>query len=248
MRANIYIINLDRSEKRWQRVSTMAQQMGLPLTRIPAVDGACVPVEDRIDTDTASFLRLHGHVMMPGEYGCYRSHLNVMQAFLQTPKEVEIAIVMEDDAELRPDIIDRALAIHDALPQAGIVKLLNNRARGFRQKLKTTLGDRVGRCLHGPQGSAACYYVTRTGAASLLSAIATMKLPYDIALERGWETGVETFTVQHNVTTLGPYRRDTAIGNSSQYRKTKIPRLKRVTTHLFRARDYLCRIAYALRM
>ena len=249
MSVQIYVINLDRCVSRWERISAQAGEMGLDVVRVVAVDGAAVAPEDWIDTDPRRFLQMHGRHMLPGEYGCYRSHLLALQQFGGgSGGDQEIAIIVEDDIDLKADLITRAMAIHHAVPQAGLVKLFNHRTRGFRPRAVSTLDNAVGRCLHGPQGSAACYFVTRAAARTLLTTLGVMKLPYDIALERGWDSGVQTYTVRDNLTGLGPLYRQTAIAHVAQYRKTKTTRLKRVSTHLFRARDYLCRLAYAYRM
>lgn len=247
MSVRIYVINLDRSIPRWERISAQARDMGLDVVRVVAVDGATVSPEDWIDTDPRQFSRMHGRYMLPGEYGCYRSHLQALQQ-IADGDDNEISLIVEDDIDLQPDLVSRAIAIHQALPKAGLVKLFNHRTRGFRPKAVSTLGDAVGRCLHGPQGSAACYFVTRVAARKLLTTLGVMKLPYDIAMERGWDSGVETYTVRDKLTGLGPLYRQTAIAHVAQYRKTKATRLRRVSTHLFRARDYLCRLAYAYRM
>jgi glycosyl transferase family 25 len=249
MNIQIYVINLDRSPSRWERISAQAAEMGLNVIRVVAVDGAAVAPEDWIDADPRQFLQMHGRYMLPGEYGCYRSHLLALQQFGSSRGgDAEIAIIVEDDIDLTADLVERARAIHQALPQAGLVKLFNHRTRGFRPKVVSARDDVVGRCLHGPQGSAACYFVTRAAARTLLKTLGVMKLPYDIAVERGWDSGVETYTVRDNLTALGPLYRQTAIAHVAQYRKTKTTRFKRIATHLFRARDYLCRLAYACKM
>lgn len=248
MSIQIYVINLERSASRWERISAQAGEMGLDVIRVLALDGATVKPEDWIDADQRQFRQMHGRTMLPGEYGCYRSHLMALQQFADRDDAAPIALVVEDDIDLQADLVERALALHNALPQAGVVKLFNHRTRGFRPKVVSALGNAVGRCLHGPQGSAACYFVTQPAARKLVASLAVMKLPYDIAIERGWDSGVPTYTVRDNLTSLGPLYRQTAIAHVAQYRKTKTTRLRRLSTHLFRARDYVCRLAYAYRM
>jgi glycosyl transferase, family 25 len=72
-----------------------------------------------------------------------------------------------------------------------------------------------------------------------------MLLPYDVALERGWSTGVETFSIEENLVAFSPYRRDTAIGKRSNYRAVKRHFLLRTTAHWFRAHDQILRWFYA---
>lgn len=241
----VYCINLDRSADRWKRMSDAAARLDIDLRRIAAVDGAAIDPGQRI-ADQFLFNRQNGRPMLPGEYGCYRSHLLALETV--ATGDAEAAVIIEDDVELNDQLPARAAAIHAALPGAGVVKLLNHRARGFIRKATVAPhGAGIGRCLHGPQGSAACYLVTRTGARGLLATIEVMTLPYDIALERGWQTGVPTYTVHRNLIELGPMKMQTEIASVADYADVKQYGLAKLPTHLFRLADYVSRVAYALR-
>ncbi|MGV8938494.1 MAG: glycosyltransferase family 25 protein [Allorhizobium sp.] len=242
----IYAINLDRSIDRWTRLNNRARDLGLSIIRVPAVDGSTISAAERRWSDDALFQRLNGRPLLPGEYGCYRSHFKALQLFLDSGAKA--AVIVEDDIELIVDIEAQATAIIEAMPSAELVKLVSHRSRGFIRKGSSRLGHDIGRCLHGPQGSAAGYLVTRDGAEKLMVAISTMTLPYDVAIERGWATGIQTYTVKHDVLELGPLRDDTEIASQCQYRDAKISGRRRLRTHIFRATDYLRRIAYALKV
>jgi glycosyl transferase, family 25 len=157
------------------------------------------------------------------------------------------AIIVEDDVDLNPRLIPRAIAAITAAPHIGLVKLVNHRAVGFRPLLETSEKDIVGRCLHGPQGSAACYIVTRAAAEKLLVTMRPMLLPYDVALERGWSTGVETYSMENNLAEFSPFRSDTAIGRRVHYRAVKKHFLLRASAHWFRTHDQVRRWYYAMK-
>jgi glycosyl transferase, family 25 len=55
MSISIYAINLDRSADRWRALAESAERLHLPLVRVPGVDGAKTPAEDRIDCDASAF-------------------------------------------------------------------------------------------------------------------------------------------------------------------------------------------------
>lgn len=239
-----FVINLDRSTDRWQRLSAQAKVAGVAVTRIPGVDGRAVAREDWVDVDEGAFLRRNGRTILPGEYGCYRSHLKALESFLNTSHA--IAVIMEDDVDMPADLMARTDAIFCAVPQGDIVKLVNHRSRGFRRRGRSEMGDEIGRCIHGPQGSAACYAVTRAGAARLLQGIAVMREPYDIALERGWQHGASTMTVRHDLAGLTREISPTEIGTREDYRRTKIRGIRKTATHVHRMLEYLRRIRYAL--
>ncbi len=240
----LYVINLDRSADRWEAIRVQAEKFGLNVERVSGVDGNKVCADSWVDADESKFIVRNGRNMLPGEYGCYKAHLSVLETFVSSG--YTNAIVIEDDIELTEDFLPRVAAIRSGLPSAEIVKLLNHRTKGFREVAVTTFGDRIGRCLHGPQGSAACYLVTREGARKMLSEMQMIRYPYDITLERGWKTGVEVYTVKSNIVELSTHSIDSQIANREQYRAVKIRGLRKMSTHLIRAIEYLRRIRYAL--
>lgn len=242
MNIGIYAINLDRSQARWNRLLSDAAELTCTIVRVPAVDGSQVPIEDWVDYDEQSFERNNGRTILPGEYGCYRSHLKAISTFLESGDAV--GIIIEDDIRPSPDLADRAQASFDALPKAEVVKLCNHRVVWFRKYATTALGDEIGRAAHGPQGSAACYAVTRAGAEKLVHGLRRMEYPWDVALERGWASRTEIFTTLTNVARL---ERDTStIAGRAAYRKTKFPWWRRLATYSHRIKETARRIHYAL--
>jgi glycosyl transferase family 25 len=241
----IYVINLDRCVERWDRMRAQAVSYGLNLVRVSAVDGHIVGTHERIGFDPRSFYYHNGRSILAGEYGCYRSHLLALETFVASGDAM--AIIMEDDVDLNPTLIPRAMAAVEAVaaPEGCVIKLANHRNVGFRALTTTAHADVVGRCLHGPQGSAACYIVTRQAAQKLLKTLHAVLLPYDVALERGWSTGVQTFSVENNLVEFSPHRRETTIGKRSHYRAVKRHFLLRLTTHWFRSHDQVRRWFYA---
>jgi glycosyl transferase, family 25 len=241
----IYVINLDRCPERWNRLRGQAVQFGLNVIRIGAVDGSMVSEHDRVDFNQMQFVYHNGRKALPGEYGCYRSHLIALAQFVASGEDA--AIIMEDDVDLNARLIPRALAALGTVAGAGVVKLVNHRMVGFRRAATSAEDDVVGRCLHGPQGSAACYIVTRAAAERLLTTLRPMLLPFDVALERGWATGVETFSTEENIADFSPYRSETTIGKRSHYRAVKKHFILRASAHWFRTHDQVRRWFYTLK-
>jgi glycosyl transferase, family 25 len=245
MRITLYYINLDRAHHRREALEAQAAQFDITLRRIAAVDGGAIASSQRRNVNERLFTRFNGRSIVPGEYGCYQSHLKALAQIVEDG--TDFGVVLEDDIILDGNVMARIAAICAQKPDLGLVKLLNHRARGFQKRFETPLGDAVGRCLHGPQGSAAAYLVSRDAAARLLTVMLPMVYPWDIALERGWATGIDTLTVRDNVIGLGPLREETEIATIEQYRKVKLSSLRRLPTHLCRAWDYVLRIIYVWR-
>lgn len=241
----VFVINLDRSPDRLRTIRENADAFGIELTRIPAVDGARLPPDQPLPVDSKGFERIHGKRILPGEIGCYLSHLNVLETI--AAGDDPYAVIVEDDIRFDAGFLPfldklRRLEGWDA------VKLVNHRTRGFVAHARIDESVRIGRCAHGPCGSSAAYVVTKAGAARLLEALSPMRLPYDVALERGWAgKGYSLYSTDKAMVALGPVEASTIAGTSSVYKKVTFPPYKRIRTLVFRFGDYLRRIAYAFR-
>lgn len=243
MNVTILAINLDRSADRWEALSQAAARLGLSLTRVSAVDGKLTQEAKREAVDDAAFRRHTGRLMLAGEYGCYRSHIKALNAFLATGDD--IALIIEDDVELSSALKDRVQAAFEAVPDADVIKFFNHRVVGFRKTSTSSRGDDIGRAIHGPLGSSACYAVSRRGAALLIKHLTVMRYPWDAALERGWDHGGLVYTTRSNVANIA--RGGTTIATRDIYRSVKFPKWKRLGTYLLRLRDDFVRLAYAFR-
>lgn len=103
----IYVINMDRSTDRLQRISTQLAREGLEFTRIPGVDmaGRDPGAEGLYNPRKAH--RVFGRDLTAGEVGCYLGHLAALRAVVTG--KADRALVLEDDAEI-PAGFAKALA------------------------------------------------------------------------------------------------------------------------------------------
>ncbi|MGG6895232.1 MULTISPECIES: glycosyltransferase family 25 protein [Rhizobium] len=240
----IYLINIDRAADRLAEIQRQSSEFGFRFERINGVDGALIPRAQWIDVDHARFQRRHGRTILPGEYGCYRSHMMALRQFLASSDE--IAVIIEDDVALGGDFLDRAMAAKEAAPAADLIKFVNHRWHGFREMASSQKGDVIGRCLFGPQGSTACYLVTRNGAERIVKSLTVMSLPWDVAIERGWDTRISIFTTRTNIVGFSQLKGITMVGWRRDYRAAKSSALRRIPAHLFRVSDFFRRMAYVL--
>ncbi|GES44313.1 glycosyl transferase family 25 [Rhizobium dioscoreae] len=240
----VYLINIDRAAERLAEIQRQSDEFGFRFERIDGIDGALVPRDQWIDVDHVRFQRRHGRTILPGEYGCYRSHLTALRQFLANGGE--IAIIIEDDVALDAEFLARAAAAREAAPAADLIKLVNHRWNGFRAMARSLKGDIVGRCLFGPQGSTACYLVTRHGAEKIVKSLSVMSLPWDVAVERGWDMHISIVSTRANIAGFSRLQRTTMIGWRRDYRAAKSSALRRFPAHIFRTLDFFRRIAYVL--
>lgn len=237
----VYVINLDRSHERLRAVKNSAARFGITLRRVPAVDGRALPKSFSGDVDEAAFRRLHGKIVMPAEIGCYFSHLKALEEIARG--DAPHAAIVEDDIEFTADFSP----FLDALVQLSgwdVVKLIHNRAALFRRFRRVDARYSIGRCGHGPLGNAGAYVVTREGANKLLAALRPMRLPYDVAMERGWSGSYAVFTIDRRLVGASQDAPSTIAGRAA-YARAKLPHWKRIGTFIFRTSEYLRRLRFA---
>lgn len=237
----IFAINLDTEVDRWEELAGSAGAAGLSLHRVSAVDGRALPIENWSGVDFAAARVQNGREILPTEYACYQSHLTALRAFLDEDKPY--GLIIEDDVAFDENTSHRIEAIIAAVPQFDAIKLTTHRNGLFMRAVTTSCGDEIGRALHGPQGSAAAYLVTRRGAQKLISKLATMALPWDIALERFWDSGLEVYSVHQNVLSFTSRSAVSSIaGPSGSYKGARFSWWKRLGTASFRAQDQFRRL------
>jgi glycosyl transferase, family 25 len=169
-----WVINLDRAPERLARITQQLQRLQLPFTRLPAVDARAFTPAQAASLDEAAYRRKHGMAPVPGELGCYLSHIEVMRAFLAT--DARAALVLEDDVQL-----------HDALP-AVLQGLMRHADRWDMVKLSAVhsgtpvpvaevaqghhLAVMLSRCT-----AASAYVVNREAARAYVAQLLPMELP-----------------------------------------------------------------------
>lgn len=94
----VFVINMASQPAAYKTVaaSIEAYGQGFQLHRIDAVNGHTAT--QRIGIDDARFDAINGREMLPGEYGCYRSHLKALESFLSDGSPY--GLILEDDVVL----------------------------------------------------------------------------------------------------------------------------------------------------
>lgn len=238
----VYVINLARSYQRWEDLKISAEQFGIGLRRIEAVEGKLLKDDELGNLDAAGFRRRHGKMVLPAEIGCYFSHIKALEVIVASTDPY--AVIVEDDVRFTEDFLP---FINGAIKLRGwdVIKLVNHRMAAFRSFGAVIGRFTIGRSLHGPLGSSAAYLLTKDGARKLLAAVKPMSLPYDVAMERGWAGHYELFTTDQPLVEFSDVAVSTIADGRGTYAKTRLPPYKRISTLFFRATDYIKRIAYA---
>ena len=199
---NYFVINLDRSPERWKQTAEQLNLLGISAKRISGVDGKTVPIENWTPLfDQAKFRFCHGVDALPGEYGCYASHLAALKALLESGDES--CVIFEDDVQPLKDmvqVVEYLDRTHVKSPK--LVRLVTHRIEFFEAMENLQNGLTLGQCWFGPSGSAAAYWVNREAAKILVAKLQPGYLPFDIAIERAWETGVANYVIRPNVCSI----------------------------------------------
>lgn len=230
----VFLINLARSSDRLKIVEASASESGISLTRVEAVDGCSVPKNEWIDVDIPEFERRNGRELLPGEYGCYRSHIRALEAFCETGQPY--GVVLEDDVRLDDRFLGRIAAMIEADSGFDVIKLVNHRSVGFVHLVTTQQGDELGRTCFGPQGSAAAYLVSREGAQKLLRNLRIMVLPWDVAMEQYWRSDADLLSARSNILSFSELRSKSSI--VVDHEGTKFSPIHRVPAFLSRMREH----------
>ncbi|MBE6425898.1 MAG: glycosyltransferase family 25 protein [Thermoguttaceae bacterium] len=176
------VINLDRSPERWEKIQTNFSQIPLTVRRIPGIEVRSLEEPMPIRFFPLSFALHAGRGAVPGEIGCYASHMKAMEEFLAT--DHDFCLICEDDVVPSADLMN---VLCECLNVSGwdLLRAAKCREKGFHVWRKLPCGTAIGTNVTG-FAYAAAYVVSRKGAESLLKNLMPMRLPYDLALHRGW--------------------------------------------------------------
>lgn len=181
-RLDCYVVNLDRSLDRWQRIEKEFRNLQLNLIRVPAVDGKTLKFPDK--RFSPFFYRLKdGKEASLGAVGCFFSHLKALQCFLDSGRE--FALICEDDVSPCPGLTD---ALTEALRHRktwDLIRVDDARRRPVLPYAVLTPVYRLATHLSGMSNTGG-YLINRKAAKKLLRVLLPMTIPYDNALYRGW--------------------------------------------------------------
>lgn len=182
------VINLDRSPHRLARIAKQLEDISWSWERLSAADGKNLHMDDASLIDMASFKRKHGKMPLPGELGCYLSHVWAMRRFLQSDREY--LLILEDDLRVGSDMPEVIRALMDNSKAWDVVML-----SGIHPGKPLT----VGRLLDAYElavplvryAGSSCYLLNRHAAEAYARDLLPMSLPYDHEYDRGWARGLK---------------------------------------------------------
>jgi glycosyl transferase family 25 len=240
-----WVINLDRASDRLQRIAARLQHLGLAWTRLRAVDAHTLTDAQRAELDEPGYQRRHGKTSLPGELGCYLSHVAALRAFLDS--NALFGLVLEDDVQVLESLPSVLAGLMAIASQWDVVKLSAVHSGTPVAVHPVVPGHDLAVMLSRCTGSSA-YLVNRRAAQAYLDparGLLPMQLPYDHVFDQGWR-----FRLKVRVVTPTPCLHDdqvvSTIGAPADTAPRKFHWTKRWPTYAWRLGNEWRRLVYGL--
>lgn len=213
-----YVINLDRSTERWERINTHLIGGGVIAQRISAVYAADLPADEIGKVYTSQLNKQQFFMpLKSAEIGCFMSHIKALKHFLEH-SEKPFAVILEDDVEfIRPveDLQPQWLAAVNT-EHPVMLKLYARRPVDGKVSFKSGIDSSVCSRLV-PLGTQAAV-VNRAAAQKLVATFKQFGMPVDVAYQHWWQCCVKVLvTVPNHINEISE-----EVGGSNISQKTKL--------------------------
>lgn len=221
----IYVINLARSQKRLNTMSTVLQAYKQTFNRVEAVDG------DFPDTLSQSTYCEHLNAkryhkpLGKGEIACVESHKRALNTFLKS--NLSCALILEDDAvPSYPSLFEDLDKIASTNQDWDVVKLyLGKKAKRISASVRISERLAVGIPQKVPNSNLA-QLVSRQGAEKILQAYSKYGEPADITLKQWWRYKLRILAVDSPVFQTADIASDIdSLGSRKGAKKSRIKRI-----------------------
>lgn len=188
----VLLINLPRSTDRRERMEQRLAELGLAYELLPAVDGRAQWEQLLPSVDLTAFQRHAGGDVLPGEVGCYHSHLQAWQRLIAS--DAQVLLVLEDDMVFHDDFMDALRIALRGRMHWDMLKLAKIRAK--QPVCQGLLGPyRLNACIGAFTGFGA-YLIQRETAQRLLPQMLPIRAPIDRELEQVHRHDLRHFSLE----------------------------------------------------
>lgn len=189
MRLCAFILHLTRATARRENAQTLRDTCGVPAEIWPAVDGKAMPAgELEARVDAGLFAPAYPFPLRMGEIGCFLSHRQIW-AEMQN-RDIDAALIIEDDAGLEPVLFDKALSLAQAnITELGYIQFQTRPPRSSARLIDTNAPCRLLLPTVGGLRTTA-QLVSRDAAARLLDVSRVFDRPVDTFVQSHWQTGL----------------------------------------------------------
>ncbi|MBR4597354.1 MAG: glycosyltransferase family 25 protein [Opitutales bacterium] len=236
----VILINLDRAKNRLAKMESRLSSIGADYTRLPAVDGKAYNFTGS-EFNEKLYRRYVGKKKNTGEIGCYLSHYNAINLFLENQKKY--AIILEDDAVFNPDFANILNKLAIMPDDWDFVKFNTARDGGFGNvAVKNLFGNYKLYASFFPKTYSAAYMINRKAGLALKSKLLPMTVPFDHEMIKFWKYDIKQYSVfpspvsvEYLDTNIGGY--DTNVFKFPPYKRISVL-LYRIYTQIKRALNF----------
>lgn len=238
----VLLINLPRSTERRERMQQRLADIGLAYEILPAVDGRARWDELLPSVDVKAFEHHAGSDVLPGEIGCYHSHLQAWQRLVASPAQV--LLVLEDDMVFHDDFVDALRVALRGRAHWDLLKLAKIRAK--QPVCQGLLGPyRLNACIGAFTGFGA-YLIQRETARRLLTQLLPIRAPIDRELEQVHRHDIRHFSLEPFPAHPQDEGQSTITGERFSHVR-RYPLSRRWTKYAEQTRNLFGRVAYLAR-
>jgi GR25 family glycosyltransferase involved in LPS biosynthesis len=177
-----FFILLERDIKRKKWVEQQLARTDLPAPRriFPAIDGKMLKERDFESLYQTGVVSKKGlKRLKTGEIGCMLSHRAIWQKIAEDPS-IEVALVLEDDADLVPEFSSTWEKISPSIPNDFDMLFIYNypeKTSLFETEISHVYRPLYTYCFHG-------YVISKKGAKKILAQLFPLRKPVDTAVDR----------------------------------------------------------------
>ena len=188
----IYVIALKDSTERRQIMTERLSELGLEFTFIDAVIGRNLSEHDISEVTTPHRQQHLPAPLSKGAIGGALSHLETWKKI--AAGDAPMALILEDDAILTPDLIPTLKRLQKLVGKLDIVNLHFRGGRPLIDVAQLSEKHRLTSCRYNSIG-AESYVISREAADHLAARYLPMIFEVDLFLNRWWEHGLHILTV-----------------------------------------------------
>lgn len=236
-----WMINLPASHERLQRMEAQLAQLPLAFDRVDAVDGRQEWETLSGSLNVSRFERNVGRKVLPGEIGCYLSHLAAWQNILTSG--ASFGLVLEDDVVFHQNFLE-ALDVGLALEKHWDILKLNF----IRAKMPVAQHKHGQWCINlylGPFTGMGAYLIRASTIKALMPRMLPIERPIDHALDM-----VHKYGIRHRGLTPFPSHvqddQKSTITGAAFSDIQRFSNLRRLPVHTHRFSNLLSKTADAL--
>ncbi len=219
MKIPIYVISLERSVARREKIERQLKAFNMPFVIHSAVDGRELDLSQIADRMDDQHIWERGVELQAGEIGCFLSHEKLWQKIVA--EKIPYAMILEDDAILSDDFADIVNSVPTINYRWDIVRLSATWSFNVIYSL-CSIGQNRSLVRYGGVygGSTAAYLISFEGAEILCRHCRKIRYAVDIMYDEPWKTRLHFWDV-HPPAVCGAVEGSTLLSDVIEVRRNR---------------------------